>query len=181
MTPDKETQDIVDKYVKKWRVNTSTKVHLSDNNKINKREIGEIWKENEKWCIQKKGYIEKRSTHPSIDIGDNKLFMRCIQCEKKVLNNKKRSTEIDVMMTTGMCLKCNADKELNEIVEHGKPLEKDWMQKAVFKDSYGNTLISEDEIRQEFGEEEYQKVKQKHEELLRKRKSNEKSTESGSL
>lgn len=162
-----DTQQIINKYMKKWRVSSIKNIHLDSNIKKNvKREVGDIWQEDDKWCIQHEHFIEKRSTHPTFDVKDNKLFKRCLSCNKKVLINKKRSTEIDVMKTSGKCLKCHADEELNEIIEHGKPLRKKWMEKAVYRDSYGNTLISEDEILQEYGEDEYKKVKEKHQQFL---------------
>jgi|AntRauTorckE6833_2_1112554.scaffolds.fasta_scaffold01875_7 hypothetical protein len=175
---DKSTQKIIDKYKKKWRIKDTTDIALSSVKKV-KREVGEIWKADDKWHIQKKGYIEKRSSHPKIDIGDSKLYMKCIKCNKKVLNNRRRSTEIELLKTTGKCLKCNADAEVDELIETGTVGLKPWTKRAVYKDSMGNIMIDEEEIRKEYGEEEYQRIKGRHTKYLQElqEKENNKSNE----
>lgn len=184
--PDKDTQKIIDTYKKKWRIKDTTDISLSSA-KRTKHEVGEIWESGGKWHIQKEGYIEKRSSHPSIDIGDSKLFMRCMRCEKKVLNNRKRTTEIELLKTTGKCLKCNADEEADELIETGTVKLKPWTNRAVYKDSMGHILIDEEEIRKEYGEEEYQRIKERHTKYLQElqekenNKVNEESTQSTNL
>lgn len=51
------------------------------------------------------------------------------------------------------------------------------MKTASFTDSYGNLLIDEEEIRQEYGEELYQEVKTKHLKNIQKLKSKNKINE----
>lgn len=164
----KQTQSFIRKWMKNWNIKSQETFRLSTVRQ-KERVVGDIWREDGKWMIQKNGYIQSSARHPEL-FNESKagVFYTCNRCKTKFLDNQKNVTQIDVIYNTGKCTKCHAEIEFDKMMEGKtrKPLE-EIVQNFAVKDSFGNTLMSLEEIREEYGEEKYNYYKEKLFEFLK--------------
>jgi len=144
----------INRYLKAWKIPETKTYNLKPlpNSMNKKREIGEIWFENNKWYKQEEGFKIEFSLKSNIE--DTKIFVRCHDCGTKFINNTQNTNNILSIKDTNCCTSCFAKKETDEIIlnKRNDIINEDTI---VVKDHFGRPLGTLKQLKELYTEEEY--------------------------
>lgn len=157
---------LIDNYIQRWNIE-----HDKDYVGVGKRNThiswddrkeGEIWKEDNKWYKKEDGVIISSFSEPSPTETLYNVIEedRCTECKKFVINKNERK----VLHSHGLCYSCRAKKELEDISS-----KKDFKKSdnvIIIKNSFGRPIMTIDDYRKEYGDEEADKFIQDYNQLL---------------
>jgi hypothetical protein len=175
------SEKVIDNYLKRWNIDEKKVFDLGGGTSNvqtikQKRKIGDTWKENDRWYQQRDGYVYISNQKPlPYNLTTNRnsdlfKYSRC-SCGKKITNEN----ELKIFKATNICIKCNNNKELEQITS-GKEYEPPkWKNDIIIKDSFNQPLVSLQEYEKSFGSNEAQKIKTKVDKI-RNERTKEKTT-----
>ena len=146
---EKKTEEIIDQYKKRWNIKDDDRHYFRSGGKS--VEFPKDAKIGDEWTNPKTGKKYKKDGEKSwTQVNNRERFnMReCSQCGRYL----KSKNDVNVHLSTGKCIKCHAIEEKKKIVSGEAYTPPAWKKEILFKDTFGNIVMSIDEVIQQYGD-----------------------------